>query len=99
MNVRRARDDVRVTRAFLLQLGDPPTGLTDDERAGHPVPWHVDRLEVGIESPRADPRQIECGRTVATQVADLSQHAGEDARLLFPILSDVGKARRYQSAP
>src|SRR5687767_9590060 len=87
-----------MTRALLLQLGDASTGLTDDERTGHPVPGLVDRLEVRIESPRAYPRQIERGRAVATEIADLTEHAREDACLLLAVVRNVREAGRDERA-
>src|SRR5688572_1390566 len=94
MNVRRARDDVWVTRALLLQLGDAPAGLTDDEGAGHPVPGLVDRFKISIKAACTDPRQVERGRAVTTDIADLTKNAREDACLLLAVVRNICKAGR-----
>src|SRR6266850_8555365 len=59
VDARRARDDVRLPRPYLRELGHPTAGFLDQERTGLPVPGLVDRFVIPVETSAGCPREVE----------------------------------------
>ena len=82
MDARCAGNDVRSSGSIRRALGDATAGLAHEQRAGLPVPRHVDRIEVGVTAAGGHIREAELRGSEAEDAAPPPPQLGEAAALL-----------------